>query len=90
MSGPPELDSSDYACFGTRRSCLLFSDVRGRHVHSEHVRAALDKAASGPVAESILAGEAWPSQPPINHLFQAALTMFRLAIEMVDQCSFHG
>jgi D-aminopeptidase len=27
----------------------------------------------GVVAEGVLAGEAWPSQPPINHLFQAAL-----------------
>jgi D-aminopeptidase len=32
------------------------SDVRGRHVHSEHVRAALDKAASGPVAEGGVGG----------------------------------
>jgi L-aminopeptidase/D-esterase-like protein len=57
-----------------------FSDVRGRHVHSQHVAAALDNAATGPVAESILAGESWPSQPPINHLFQAALEATEEAI----------
>jgi len=32
------------------------------------------------VAEGILAGEAWPSQPPINHLFQAALEATEEAI----------
>jgi D-aminopeptidase len=34
----------------------------------------------GVVAEGILAGQSWPSQPPINHLFQAALEATEEAI----------
>jgi D-aminopeptidase len=36
--------------------------------------------AHGLVAESLLAGQRWPSQPPINHLFQAALEATEEAI----------
>jgi D-aminopeptidase len=34
----------------------------------------------GGVAESLLAGARWPTQPPINHLFQAALEATEEAI----------
>ena len=34
----------------------LLSDIRGMHVRPEHVRAALDSAASGPVAEGCVGG----------------------------------
>jgi D-aminopeptidase len=36
--------------------------------------------AHGAVAESLLAGQAWPAQPPINYLFQAALEATEEAI----------
>jgi D-aminopeptidase len=38
------------------------------------------RLSQGALAESILAGQAWPSQPPINHLFQAALEATEEAI----------
>jgi len=54
----PDLGATTWSPSPVVAECsdMYLSDARGRHVHSDHVRAAIENAATGPVAEGGVGG----------------------------------